>query len=167
VWQPLSGCHDRFFLWLCSRFQEERRDTSSHIVRKCNSLRTFVAMDAARCLHQSLLQYLKMYSLATCKFVSTMWICIYCHETVYLYCFIANILECIVYVILSVAVSTTNFVTDNSILLYWHIGTGVAKCFNPSGPLNICSFVHQCNIHFLFSIIRRHVSASHGHLQVL
>jgi hypothetical protein len=28
-------------------------------------------------------------------------------------------------------------------------------------------FVHQCNIHFLFFIIRRHVSASHGHLQVL
>jgi hypothetical protein len=33
--------------------------------------------------------------------------------------------------------------------------------------LNICSFVHQCNIHFLSFIIRRHVSASHGHLQVL
>jgi hypothetical protein len=33
--------------------------------------------------------------------------------------------------------------------------------------LNICSFVHQCNIHFLLFIIRRHVSASHGHLQVL
>jgi hypothetical protein len=28
-------------------------------------------------------------------------------------------------------------------------------------------FVHQCNIHFLFFIIRRHVSASYGHLQVL
>jgi hypothetical protein len=33
--------------------------------------------------------------------------------------------------------------------------------------INICSFVHQCNIHFLLFIIRRHVSASHGHLQVL
>jgi hypothetical protein len=33
--------------------------------------------------------------------------------------------------------------------------------------LNIRSFVHQCTIHFLFFIIRRHVSASHGHLQVL
>jgi hypothetical protein len=33
--------------------------------------------------------------------------------------------------------------------------------------LNICSFVLQCNIHFLLFIIRRHVSASHGHLQVL
>jgi hypothetical protein len=32
--------------------------------------------------------------------------------------------------------------------------------------LNICSFVHQCNIHFLFCIIRRHVSASHGLLHV-
>jgi hypothetical protein len=28
-------------------------------------------------------------------------------------------------------------------------------------------FVHQCNIHFLFFIIRRHVSVSYGHLQVL
>jgi hypothetical protein len=36
-----------------------------------------------------------------------------------------------------------------------------------SFSLNICSFVHQCNIHFLLFIIRRHVSASHGHLQVL
>jgi hypothetical protein len=27
--------------------------------------------------------------------------------------------------------------------------------------------VHQCNIHFLYFIIRRHVSASYGHLQVL
>jgi hypothetical protein len=34
--------------------------------------------------------------------------------------------------------------------------------------LNICSFVHQCNTFtFLFYINRRHVSASHGHLQVL
>jgi hypothetical protein len=33
--------------------------------------------------------------------------------------------------------------------------------------LNICSFVHQCNIHFLLFIIRLHVSSSHGHLQVL
>jgi hypothetical protein len=33
--------------------------------------------------------------------------------------------------------------------------------------LNICSFVQQCNLHFLLFIIRRHVSASHGHLQVL
>jgi hypothetical protein len=33
--------------------------------------------------------------------------------------------------------------------------------------LNICSFVYQCNINFLFFIIRRHVLASHGHLQVL
>jgi hypothetical protein len=28
-------------------------------------------------------------------------------------------------------------------------------------------FVHQCSIHFLLFIIRRHVSASHGHLQLL
>jgi hypothetical protein len=27
--------------------------------------------------------------------------------------------------------------------------------------------VHKCNIHFLLFIIRRHVSASYGHLQVL
>jgi hypothetical protein len=33
--------------------------------------------------------------------------------------------------------------------------------------LKICSFLHQCNIHFLLFIIRRHISASHGHLQVL
>jgi hypothetical protein len=31
---------------------------------------------------------------------------------------------------------------------------------------NICSFVHQCNLHFLLIIIHRHVLASHGHLQV-
>jgi hypothetical protein len=130
MWQPLSGCHDWFFLWLCSRFQEGRRETNSHIVRKCNSLRTLVATDASRCLDQSLLQYLKMYSLATCKLVSTMWICIYCHETVYIYCLIACILVCIVYIILGVAVNTTNFVTNKSILLF--IGTGIAKCFNPS-----------------------------------
>jgi hypothetical protein len=32
--------------------------------------------------------------------------------------------------------------------------------------LNICSFVHQCNT-FTSYILLRHISASHGHLQVL
>jgi hypothetical protein len=30
--------------------------------------------------------------------------------------------------------------------------------------MNICSFVHQCNTYFLYSINRRHVSASHGRM---
>jgi hypothetical protein len=38
---------------------------------------------------------------------------------------------------------------------------------NINDMFNISSFVHQCNIHFLLFIIRRHVSAPHGHLQVL
>jgi hypothetical protein len=42
----------------------------------------------------------------------------------------------------------------------------ISYCFE-SNTLNICCFVHQCNINFLLFIIRRHVSASHGHLQVL
>jgi hypothetical protein len=41
----------------------------------------------------------------------------------------------------------------------------LASCYI-SFTLNICSFVHQCNINLLLFIICRHVSASHGHLQV-
>jgi FlaA1/EpsC-like NDP-sugar epimerase len=51
--------------------------------------------------------------------------------------------------------------TKLGVLIYCILGS----CYI-SFTLNICSFVHQCNIHFLLFIIRRHVSASHGHLQV-